>query len=168
MAKLFVVRHGEYNLGNGVLTKGGEIRIRRLGENIKLIIGYDKKGCEDVDYKKTEIVCSSAERSVQSAGILASLLNILSVDVNRFLHDGWDPKGELYVGFGSRHKMEKLVDDYMEKFDNLIMVTHGKICSDFGPYFAKKRCAYESFLRWLNRGEAYYFNLEDNSVSILH
>ncbi|MGD0977492.1 MAG: histidine phosphatase family protein [Minisyncoccia bacterium] len=131
MKKLIVVRHGDYDLETLELNKMGREQIRDAANEIKAVIMGEG---DKIDSSKILILTSPADRNILSAYIIAETFDT-AVKVADIL---FVTKKQDYV----KDNFLGLVESKKDRYDYLIIVSHGPVAKyfphDFGEAVLKK------------------------------
>lgn len=170
MKDLFLVRHGYYDRVTMELNDRGCMEIEELGRAMKKIL----------DGSSAYIISSTAQRALNSSGILVAQLDLPEFEKIPYLWSGPDaPEDTFYSGNslytdldqGSLNKrlddMMKIVDNRKNKADGLIIVTHVEVVEYFSGYFMEKKLGItDNYIR-VPKGSAVHISLGKKLCEVL-
>ncbi len=152
MKKIVVIRHGQYDVVSGNLTKQGEGQIENLARSLRQkLLG------------KTFILTSPAPRTRQTANLLGELLHA-EIQEQPILWSGGDAPPQ--TCFDPPAVLEFIVS-LQQQVENVMVVTHWEYVETLPRLLSKKFLERPTALRSLARGEAWMIDLESQTTDVV-
>lgn len=129
---LYTLRHAKIG-ENLCINKDGKAETARLARTLKT----------EISSKKTVVICSPANRAVETAMIICEELAIVRPLVDECLFSCKDPEPE------QLQEIYSLILEKAKSFEVIVLVTHAEITNFFPKYFVK-----EMFEQDLSTGES--------------
>lgn len=144
MNNLFVIRHGDFDIGSTKLNEKGKAQIERIAKLLK--------------NKGVTVYSSLGPRSIESAEIIARLLQVNNKPKEIFSSNTKMNQGVFY----------KKAVGYLEDIDgDVVIVTKGEYATNFIKYFGKKYLDISFPKQTLKRGQGVVINCQSKSLKLL-
>jgi phosphohistidine phosphatase SixA len=149
---LILVRHGEYDKASGNLNKSGICQAELLSEKISKITN-----------ESIVVFSSGVKRADETAEILVRKLGIKSgAKILNILN--YQPDSLTKKRF---RKIKRTILNLCKSYENIILITHLGVVSDFPGMFAQKEWGRGMKRQCIKKGSAVLISLEDKDFFII-
>ncbi len=157
MKHLFIARHGHYG-SDDLINQHGINQMERIGAQIQNILSGNL----------AYIISSTAPRALGSSHVLSQILTGQERFFQEpYLWSGTDAPKESYYRDHDKDKLMSIVNQYRDKAEGLVLVSHLEVVEDFPEYFFKKEFGKSIYLPEISKGEAIHIDLEKQVHQIL-
>lgn len=150
MKYLIIAMHGSCIPDNGPLDQPGKREIKKLAERIKKVINSNK----------IIIISSTARQALDSTDILHLNLQDSIVIENSILYPTHRHGGDFL-------KALWLIEDYEEKTDVLVLVTHLEFIDSFPNFFGEQKLGVDFGSGEIATGRAWVINCEEKTLQLI-
>lgn len=157
MKHLFIARHGNYG-GDDLINARGIAQMETLGQKIKEILNGGS----------AYIISSTAPRALGSSQVLSNFLTAPGkFEQVPYLWSGTDAPKDSYYRDRDRDKLIDIVNQYRNKADGLIVVSHLEVGEDFPEYFFRAEFQKSVRIGEIEKGEAVHIDLGSQVYKLL-
>jgi len=149
MKHLFIARHGNYG-EDDLISARGIAQMETLGHRIKDILNGGS----------AYIISSTAPRALGSSQVLSNILTSPGeFEQAPYLWSGTDSPKDSYYHDPKPEKLIEIINQYRDKADGLIIVSHLEVTNRLPGYFFRKEFDKTVALPGIEKGEAAHIDI---------